>query len=87
MSDEMENDRKEHHDRKWLVSDDADNTRKLIGGLIIFGLTIVGLFVLEIVAGNPKAPIYLKEATVLTTLAYIAGWISGSSGKKNNGGG
>ena len=78
---------KEHLQQQLNISDDADNTRKLVGGLIIFGLIVVGLVVLEIVAGNPKEPVYLKEATVLTTLAYVAGWISGSSGKKNNGGG
>lgn len=67
----------------WWVREEADSTTRLIGGLIIFGLIIIGLFVMELIVGDPKSPVYLKEAVVLTMLAYVAGWISGASGKRS----
>lgn len=65
----------------WFVRDEADNTIRLIGGLIIFALGMVGVFFLERagVAGNKK---YVTPELLHSLFAFIAGWISGAAGGK-----
>ena len=70
----------------WYVHEEADRTTRLLGGLIIFAIAMVGLFLMEWLRGPKEAPIYLKEGIVHAIFGYITGWISGNSGglKKMN---
>lgn len=68
----------------WYVREESDNTVRLIGGLIIFALAMIGLFLMEYLSGNVKSPIYLKEGIVHAIFGYITGWISAGGLKKTN---
>jgi len=69
------------------VRDEADSTLRLIGGLIIFALAMVGLFVMEYMRGSKETAVFLKEGIIHAIFGYITGWISASSLKKTNGSG
>ena len=68
----------------WYVREEADSTLRLLGGLIIFAIAMVGLFLMEWFRGPKEAPIYLKEGIVHAIFGYITGWISGGGLKKTN---
>ena len=65
----------------WYVREESDNTVKLIGGLILFAAGMVGLFFAEMIAGDFKQPVYLKEGIIHAIFSFIAGWIAGSQKK------
>ena len=65
----------------WYVMEEADNTVRLLGGLIIFLVGMIGLFVVEAMVGSITNPIYLKEGIIHAIFGYITGWIS-ASGRK-----
>lgn len=69
----------------WYVREEADSTTRLIGGLIIFALAMIGLFIMEYIRGSKDTAVFLKEGIIHAIFGYITGWISASSLKKTNG--
>ena len=68
----------------WYVREEADSTLRLIGGLIIFAIAMIGLFLMELFRGSTENPIYLKEGIIHAIFGYITGWISAGGLKKMN---
>lgn len=71
----------------WFVRDEADNTIRLVGGLLVFALGMVGVFFLEMSSIEEKPGTesrkYLTPALLHSLFAFIAGWIGGAAaGKK-----
>ena len=64
----------------WYVMEEADNTVRLIGGLVIFIVAMIGLFIMESM-NDSKTPVFLKEGIIHAIFGYVTGWIS-ASGKK-----
>lgn len=68
----------------WYVREESDNTVRLLGGLIIFALAMIGIFIMEFLVGDVTTPVYLKEGIIHAIFGYITGWISGGGLKKTN---
>ena len=69
----------------WFVHDAADNTIRLVGGLFIFLVALVGVFVLELKRNNAEGvekAVYLTAELLHMIFAFIAGWIGGSAAAK-----
>lgn len=84
----MEN--KENAEKKtpWFVQDEADNTIRLVGAMVIFALGMVGVFLLEKSGVNDvgEGRKYVTPELLHSLFAFIAGWVSGTSmGKKTRG--
>ena len=70
----------------WYAHEAVDDTWRLFGGLFVFTLAMVGIFIAEMSVGNIANPIYLKEGIVHAIFGYITGWISGGGRKKTTNG-
>lgn len=69
----------------WFVRDEADNTIRLVGGLIVFLLGMVGVFFLERASVGDESGEgrkYVTPELLHSLFAFIAGWVSGAAGKK-----
>ena len=69
----------------WFVMEEADNIVKLVGGLFIFLVAMIGLFIMEALKGTPTTSVFLKEGIIHAIFGYITGWISASKGNKSDG--
>ena len=68
----------------WFVMEEADNIVKLVGGLIIFLVAMIGLFIMESI-NSSTTPVFLKEGIVHAIFGYITGWVSASKSNKSDG--
>ena len=78
MSEEQSPDQPEQQKVPWYVRDEADRTLRLLGGLIIFTIALIGVFYLEAShGGNTKK--YLTPELIHSIFIAIGGWVVATS--------